>query len=82
MTKPLIELTDKHELSNGKIKGKEAVIVGKAYDMAGFFLPCFFDGDIQELDKRNGKILMVLPSGEYEIKATLNSHGIYLLDLK
>ena len=80
--RPLVKVHKGCKIKDGKIKGKEAVIVGKAYEKAGFFLPCFFDGEIQELDNRNGKILMVLPSGEYEIKSTLNSQGIYLLDLK
>lgn len=81
-TRPLIELNGKHKLLGGHIKGRNAIITGKALKLAGFSLPCFFEGDITELDKECGNIKMVLPDGEYAISAALNSNGTYLLDLK
>ena len=68
-------------LYTGKIKGNNAYIVGRALALAGFNLPCFFDGDIAELDNPNGDIYMVLPSGTYKIKVQMDSKNNYLLDL-
>lgn len=81
-TRPLIELRGRHKIESGDIKGIAALIIGKAYQLAGFSLPCFFEGNITELDKENGEIYMVLPSGEYAISSKLGSDGIYRLDLK
>lgn len=78
---PLIVPPPDSKLEMGDIKGKEARIVGKALEIAGFSLPCFFDGEITELDNPNGEIIMVLPSGEYPISATLDENKDYLLDL-
>jgi hypothetical protein len=68
-------------LSNGDIKGNNAYIVGRALDIAGFYLPCFFDGDITELDNPNGNVFMVLPCGTYRIKVCIDFEKNYLLDL-
>lgn len=65
----------------GKLKGKNAFIIGKALELAGFGLPCFYDGDIEELDKEESEIFMVLPSGTYRISVIINSDDEYLLDL-
>lgn len=81
-TKPLISLKRKPVLKEAKIKGKDAKIEGEAFKLAGFDLPCFYEGDIAELDKKEPEILMVLPSGEYPIKVKLTPKGTYLLDLK
>ena len=81
-TKPLISLTRKPVLKEAKIEGKDAKIEGEAFKLAGFDLPCFYEGDIGELDKKEPEILMVLPSGEYPIKVKLTPKGTYLLDLK
>lgn len=78
---PLITPSNECRLINGKLKGRNAYIVGRALDLAGFYLPCFFDGEITELDNPNGEIIMVLPSGEYPISVTLDENGNYLLDL-
>lgn len=81
-TRPLIKVDKGLRLIEGEIKGMEAEITGQALELSGFYLPCFFEGDIKELDKENQDIKMVLPTGEYEIKAELNEKGIYQLDLK
>lgn len=81
-TRPLVKVDKGLKLIEGKIKGKEAEITGKALELSGFYLPCFFEGDITELDKKEQDITMVLPTGEYEIKAELNEKGIYQLNLK
>lgn len=81
-TKPLIEIKEKCSLVGGKIKGNDAVITGEALKLAGFTLPCFYEGNITELDKEEQDIIMVLPSGEYQIKAILNENGVYNLELK
>lgn len=78
---PLITPNENCRLMGGKIKGKNATIVGKALDLAGFGLPCFFDGDIEDLDKEDAEILMVIPSGTYRIKVSKNADDEYLLDL-
>lgn len=80
--KPLIDLKGDEKLIEGAIKGKSALITGDALKLAGFSLPCFFDGDITDLDKVDGEIYLVLPEGEYEITSKLNSENIYMLDLK
>lgn len=80
--KPLIGLKGDEILIDKKIKGKSALIAGEALKLAGFSLPCFFDGDITELDRADGEIYLVLPSGEYEITSRLNDENIYMLDLK
>lgn len=79
---PLIVPPKGSTLKSGKLIGKKAYIVGNALAIAGFYLPCFFDGDITELDKPDGNIIMVVPSGEYPIKVTLDKNKNYLLDLK
>ena len=81
-TKPLIEIDNSCHLISGKIKGLDAKIIGRALELAGFSLPCFYDGDIRELDKKDSQIIMVLPSGEYPIVTKLNEQRVYLLDLK
>lgn len=81
-TKPLIPLKGKPVLKEAAIEGKEARIEGEALKLAGFSLPCFYEGDISELDNENPQIFMVLPSGEYPIKVKLTPKGIYLLDSK
>lgn len=81
-TRPLVKVDKGLKLIGGEIKGKEAEITGQALELSGFHLPCFFDGDITELDKKEQDITMVLPFGEYGIKAELNEKGIYQLDLK
>lgn len=78
---PLITPSKDCRLMGGKIQGKNAAIVGRALELAGFGLPCFFDGDIEDLDKDDAKILMVIPSGTYNIKASKNAENEYLLDL-
>lgn len=80
--KPLIDLKGDEKLIEGVIKGKSALITGDALKLAGFSLPCFFDGDITELDRIDSKIYLVLPEGEYEVTSKLNSENIYMLDLK
>lgn len=79
--RPLIVPPKGSCLNNGKIKGNNAYIVGRALTLAGFDLPCFFDGDITELDNPDGKVFMVLPSGTYRIKVQIDSKRNYLLDL-
>lgn len=79
---PLVKPDDKCKLIAGAIKGKTATIKGRALQLAGFYLPCFFDGMITELDKENATIIMVLPSGEYNVTATLDENKIYQLDIK
>ena len=79
--RPLIVPPEGSRLNNGEIKGNNAYIVGQALVLAGFHLPCFFDGDITELDNPDGKVFMVLPSGTYRIKVQLDSEKNYLLDL-
>lgn len=81
-TKTLISLKQKHKLKDAVLAGKEARIEGQALKLAGFHLPCFYEGNIEELDKKDPEIYMVLPSGKYPIKVKLNNNGIYLLDLK
>lgn len=78
---PLIIPNENCRLMGGKIKGKNAAIVGKALELAGFGLPCFYDGDIEDLDKEEAEIMMVLPSGEYRIKVSKDSNDEYFLDL-
>lgn len=80
-THPLIVPPKDCHLRNGEIKGNNAYIVGEALALAGFHLPCFFDGDITELDNPDGKIFMVLPSGTYRVHAHLDAENNYLLDL-
>lgn len=80
-THPLIIPPKDSHLRNGEIKGNNAYIVGEALALAGFHLPCFFDGDITELDNPDGKIFMVLPSGTYRVHAHLDAENNYLLDL-
>ena len=81
LTRPLITPPQGCYLRNGNIKGNNAYIVGRALKLAGFHLPCFFDGDITELDNPNGMIFMVLPTGTYRIKVRFDSENNYLLDL-
>lgn len=78
---PLITPSNNCRLMGGRIKGKNATIVGKAFELAGFGLPCFYDGDIEDLDKEDAEILMVIPSGTYHIKVSKNADDEYLLDL-
>lgn len=78
---PLIIPDKKCRLMGGKILGKNAFIVGEALELAGFGLPCFFDGDIEDLDKESAEIIMVIPSGTYRIKVSKTSDDEYLLDL-
>ena len=78
---PLITPPKGSSLRNGQIKGNNAYIVGQALELAGFNLPCFYDGDITELDNPDGKVFMVLPNGTYKIKVQLDSEKNYLLDL-
>lgn len=78
---PLITPNENCRLMGGKIKGKNATIVGKALELAGFGLPCFYDGDIEDLDKESAEIIMVIPSGTYRIKVSKTSDDEYLLDL-
>ena len=78
---PLITPSTDCRLMGGKISGRNASIVGKALKLAGFGLPCFYDGDIEELDKNDADIRMVIPSGTYNIKVSKNSDNEYLLDL-
>lgn len=78
---PLITPNENCRLMGGKIKGKNAAIVGKALELAGFGLPCFYDGDIEDLDKESSEIIMVIPSGTYRIKVSKTSDEEYLLDL-
>lgn len=80
-THPLIVPPKGCLLRDGNIKGNNAYIVGRALKLAGFHLPCFFDGDITELDNHNGMIFMVLPTGTYRIKVRFDSENNYLLDL-
>ncbi len=79
--RPLIVPPKGSYLKNGDINGNNAYIVGRALALAGFDLPCFFDGDITELDNPEGKVFMVLPSGTYRIKVQIDSKNNYLLDL-
>ncbi len=83
-TVPLITVSDNVKLSDGKLQGLSAKIVGKALTLAGFDLPCFFEGEICELDKTasDSDIRMVLPSGSYRITSRLDKNGVYLLDLR
>jgi hypothetical protein len=78
---PLIMLKEKRHLIESPIIGKEARIVGSALDLAGFHLPCFFEGDFSELDKKEPNVIMVLPSGEYPIRVNLDKDGVYNLDV-
>lgn len=78
---PLIVPPNGSILRYGNIKGNNAYIVGKALALAGFNLPCFFDGDITELDNPDGEIFMVLPGGSYKVKVLIDSENNYLLDL-
>jgi hypothetical protein len=79
--RPLIIPPKGSFLNNGHIKGNNAYIIGRALELAGFYLPCFFDGDITELDNPDGKVFMVLPSGTYRINVQMDSWNNYLLDL-
>ena len=78
---PLIQLKEKKTLIESPIIGEESRIVGAALDIAGFYLPCFFEGDLAELDKEKPNLIMVLPSGEYPIKVFLDDDGVYNLDI-
>ncbi|MCF0158624.1 MAG: hypothetical protein HUJ83_08955 [Veillonella sp.] len=80
--RPLIMPSPECKLQDGALKGRDAYIVGEALVLAGFCLPCFFDGDITELDQPDPDIMMVLPTGEYPITCALTEEGIYLLDIK
>ncbi len=80
-TKPLIKIDGKKELISCPLRGKEAVISGKALQLAGFHMPFFYEGDLSELDSEAPCIRMVLPSGEYSIKVCLNEEGIYNMDI-
>lgn len=80
--RPLIIPPKGSYLNNGHIKGNNAYIIGRALELAGFYLPCFFDGDITELDNPDGKVFMVLPSGTYRINVQMDSWNNYLLDLQ
>lgn len=79
--RPLIVPPKGCYLNHGDIKGNNAFIVGRALALAGFHLPCFYDGNITELDNPDGKVFMVLPSGMYRIKVQIDSDNNYLLDL-
>ncbi len=79
--KPLITPPKTCKLKSAILRGKDAFIVGKALELAGFFLPCFYDGDMKELDNPDGNIVLVLPSGEYPIVVTIDEEQNYLLDL-
>lgn len=81
MVHPLIVPPKDSFLRQGEIKGNNAYIVGRALILAGFNLPCFFDGDITELDNPDGEIFMVLPSGTYQVKVEMDTENNYLLDL-
>lgn len=66
---------------------KKAYIDGCAENLAGFDIPCFLDGDMGQLDLplEEQDILMVIPSGEYKIRAfkndTLLASKCYLLKI-
>lgn len=81
-TKPLIKIKDNCSLIGGNIKGNDAVIIGEALKLAEFSLPCFYEGNLSELDKVEQDIRMVLPSGEYPVRAFLSEDGVYYLELK
>jgi hypothetical protein len=80
-TKPLIKLEGKTELISCPLRGREAVICGKALELAGFYMPFFFEGDLSELDSDDPCIRMVLPSGEYPIRVCMTKEGIYNMDI-
>lgn len=81
-TKPLIIPQNDSILHHGRLKGNKAYIVGKALALAGFYLPCFFDGDITDLDKPESRIFMVLPKGTYKVVVKIDRNQNYLLDLE
>lgn len=80
-TKPLINLDGGTKLISCPLRGREAVICGKALELAGFYMPFFFEGNLSELDSDDPCIRMVLPSGEYPIRVSMNIEGIYNLDI-
>lgn len=71
---------DSH-LVGDEVVGRNALIVGKARELAGYDIPMFFAGDIAELDSPTPQITMHLRSGEYPIAVTMDANNNYLLDL-
>lgn len=70
------------KLVGDEVVGRNALIVGKALELAGYDIPMFFAGDISELDSPNPQITMHLRSGIYPIAVIMDTNNNYLLDLK
>lgn len=90
-TELLVSLDNIGTLSNYIAKGDGAYIHGDAENIAGFDIPYFLDGDLEQLDLsvEEQDILMILPSGEYKCKAELSYKSLisnkidkYLITLK
>jgi hypothetical protein len=64
------------------IKGKTAYIHGNAEELAGYDIPAFIEGNLEQLDAKEQDIVMILSDGEYNCKAELQSNGSYYLTLK
>ncbi len=89
---PLFLPPDMGELNLGDTIAKEARIDGDALDLAGFHVPKFIDGDMDQLDLplKKQDIIMLLPHGEYKCQATLHlspskydsENDTYLITLK
>ena len=78
---PLEAPTEGEELIMNETKATSAYIHGEAERLAGFDIPIFLSGDIQQLDLPLDEqdILMILPSGEYKMNA-IYVHHRYLED--
>lgn len=70
------------KLIGDEVVGRNALIVGKALELAGYDIPMFFAGNIAELDSPDPQITMHLRSGEYPIAVTMDTNNNYLLDVK
>lgn len=71
---PLINLEEVGEIIPIKeLKAKSFYIHGEAVTLAGYDMPIILDGDLNNLNllKEEQDILLMLPSGEYKCKATI-----------
>lgn len=77
--KELVDPKDTGDLIVGSLNGYFAYIDGDAEELAGYDIPIFIDGHMEQLDlpEKDQDILMMLPSGEYKCRA-VRHYGQYL----
>ena len=85
----LVDPEDRKDLLPSDLKGTRAYIHNEAEDLAGFDIPSFIDGDMGQLDLpvEQQNILMMLPSGNYQCQAKLQTdrsidNGAYYITLR